>query len=361
MNRNLILRTCSLILLTSLASGVVGAEEPIRIGEPNTADLYSMPPIYRDQAIKEFGNDSLVDIEDLVPRPEIPPGHKSGPVLKKLPHSFKAPVMIFRSKYSGKGIERSETRARTDASQIIINSYLTDRSPSGIGVIDEIESGEKVASLGQNVVLHLRRAANRGEKLSSIYIKDKIDDPIRGSVGPIVENGGTVEIGDTIDEGKHVYRAMVTSSVNPVRINSIITETPFQRADFIRTGAQVTVSSRVIGGEFDEQRKQVGEGSVVYLDAGLNKGWKVGDIVSIQSKRGARREDTKYPNWLRTIGLLKIVDVESTVATAIVLENSEEILIGDLTGGEPPVPQPVLHSDADNSPSPDAKPPVESF
>jgi hypothetical protein len=360
-NRNLILRTCSLILLTSLANGGAGAEEPIRIGQPNAADLYSMPPIYRDQAIKELGSDSLVDIEDLVPRPEIPPGHKSGRVLKKLPHSFKAPVMIFRSKYIGKGVEHSETRARTEVSQIVINSYLADRPPSGVGVIDEIESSEKVASLGQNVVVHLRRAANRGEKLSAIYIKDKIDDPIRGSVGPIVENGGTVEIGDTIDEGKHVYRAMVTSSVNSVRINSIITETPLQRTDFKRTGTQVTVSSRVIGGEFDEQRKQVGEGAVVYLDAGLNKGWKIGDIVPIQSKRGDHREDTKYPNWLRTIGLLKIVDVESTVATAIVLENSEEILIGDMTGGEPPAPQAVLHSDADDSPLPNATAPVESF
>ena len=337
------------LMLILLGSAIGQADETIRIGEPNKADLYAPAPVYREQALKELGDSSLIDIDDLVSKPEIPPGKSDKPILKKLPQSFRKRVQRFRGKYDSRGIEVAPTLARTTASLIVINSYLSDHVVSGIGKIDEIESGEKVAAIGQNVVIRLTRTGNRGEKLSAIFSKNKIVDPIRGEVGPIVENGGNLEIGDTIDEAKHVYRAMVTSSVNPVRVNSIVTEAPLQRADFKRTGSRVTVASRVIGGEFDAERKQVGEGSIVYLDGGTDAGWKVGDIVPVQAKRGAHREVTKYPNWLRTIGLLKIVDVQNSVSTAVVLENSEEINIGDLTGGEAASPLPDLHMNSDNS------------
>jgi hypothetical protein len=96
------------------------------------------------------------------------------------------------------------------------------------------------------------------------------------------------------------------------------------------------VEARIIGGEYDENRKVIGENSVVYLDQGSNVGLKPGDILPVQARRGERREDTKFPDWRRPIGILKIVKVERNVSTAIVVEAQEEITPGDRTGGALP-------------------------
>lgn len=300
-------------------------------------------PVYRDQfrplTDSELAAGGEVEDGELIPAPDLPPGRPSKPVLKKLPPSFVMPRSSFEGNYDSTGLDAPKPRAQTTSASIVVNSYLEESTPKGIGRLEEVEMGDKVASLGQNVFIKMDQSVSNGQKLYVVYPKDKISDAVRGNIGPVIEVGGTLEVIEPVDSSKGVYKAAVTYAVNPIRVDSVILNEPLPRADFSRRGTRSDVQARVVGGEFDETRRLFGEGAVIYLDSGTSAGLHDGDLLAVQGERGVRREDTQFPEAKHPIGLIKVVKALPSVATAIVLEADEEIRPGDKTGGSFPRPK----------------------
>lgn len=312
----------------------------------NTITSPQMPaPIYRERLAQEgLSPDDEIDDNELLPEPEIPPA-KTRPLLKKLPPSFAVNKPTGLGGYDKSGLDSGRRRALLEPAVVYINSYLADRKPAGIGKIEEIEMGEKVASLGQDVFVQLKRAAQIGERLSAVQIKGEVKKPQGSSVGPVIEVSGILEITGVINENKRQYRATVVETVNPVKLGDTLLEEPLPRTTFAATGSRSEAQVQIIGGEFDEERRLFGSSAVIYLDGGERAGLREGDLLAVSARRSSRREETKFPDVRRSIGVIKIVKVMPSVATAVVIEALDEIRPGDRTGGEFPQGARSIHQD----------------
>lgn len=321
----------------------------------SSPDVPYAPPIYRQEAVKlftpeEIAEGTFVEEYEIVERPEIPPAKRRQPVLKVLPKSFVMPSEEQKNEYDSTGVDLGKRVAHTTPAAIVANSYLADAPPALVGKIEEIELSEKVAVVGQNVIVRLNRSASPGEQLTVVEVKDPIRDPVRGKVGPVVEIGGRIEILRPIEvapknEEGHFYHAAVTYTVNPIQVGTSLTEETMPVSDFSATGNPSQVAVRILGAEYDTNRRLFGSDTVIYLDGGANAGLRVNDLLAVQAKRGERRSDTKFPEVRRAIGLIKVIKVQNSVATALVLDAYEEIRPGDMTGGELPKPLPDLRTD----------------
>lgn len=295
-------------------------------------------PIYREQALQQLTPEELasgqnIEVDELIPAPELPPSKARKPVLKKLPPSFVTRVQPREGEYDSTGLDANAVKSMTVPATIVPNSYLSDHGVESVGKVVELEAQEKVASVGQNIFLRLDSKARIGERFSILFQKGKIDVSPTKSYGPVVEIGGRVQVIDVVNEDRNVYRAMIIQGVNPISLGSVVSRETLPTATYSRRGTRTTIGATIIGGEFDETRKMFGEGSVVYLDQGHRAGLNSGDILPIQGRRSMRREATKFPDWDHAVGLIKLVKVEDTVATGIILEARSEVLVGDRTGG----------------------------
>lgn len=314
-------------------------------------------PTYREQALKDIAPDelasqSVVEVEELVPTPDIPPPtRKSRAVLKSLPPSFEFLRRPRKAKeYDSTGLDAGSIKSRNQPANIYATTFILDKEPAGVGRVTEIELGERFASIGQNIFVRLNRDARIGERFSVFYPKHRLNDPVLGSVGPVVDVGGLIEIIAAIEGKPNEFRAAILTSVNPIQPGSIVSSDPIPKANFARRGTRLNTDVRVIGGEHDANRKILGDSSVVFLDGGAKAGLTAGDILPIQGRRNERRDGSRYGKSLRPIGLLRVIKVEPTVATAVVLETREEVHIGDRTGGTLPEPlRPIFLEDDDSS------------
>lgn len=300
-----------------------------------STELQPEAPVYEDELGSLTSDSSDIDELAVIPRPEIPAGKASKPPTS-LPGSFQNSKSRYRGKFDASGLDAPVHKSQVAQATVIPTSYLSEGLPVSVGHIDEVETGERYAAIGQNVFVQMKKPFNIGDRLSVLFPRGTVVDPHHGNLGPVVEIGGTIEIAESLSQSKNVYRAVVVYMVNPIRTNSFLTETPLPRVTVRNEGRKIDADVRIVGAEFDEDRKLVGQGSIIYLDGGHRDGIQDGDILAVQSRRGAHRQNTVYPEYRKTIGKIKIVQSLENVSTALILENSEEIRIGDRTGGPLP-------------------------
>lgn len=343
MNRGASGNLAGILVLLSLVSGV-GAQAQEPKSQQVLTPLPQKAPVFRDQALRELvpsdpSKRSAIEVEELVSKPDMPPPNRYRPVLKDLPPSFVLQSYArFRGNYDITGLDVGRRLSHSEPAKVLLNSFILDKKPMGLGHIEEAEAGDKVASVGQMVYVRMRNETRAGQRYLVVAVKGPVKDIKRqdGSVPTIVEVGGTVEITGRDETARGLYRALVTSSINPVTAGSILIEEEVPRVSFTAVGQLKNIRAQVIGGEFDATRTLLGESATIYIDAGSQEGLSVGDLLAIQGRRRERKTRTQFPGSLKPVGLIKVVKVERTVATAIVVDADDEIMTGDWTGGEPP-------------------------
>ena len=129
---------------------------------------------------------------------------------------------------------------------------------------------------------------------------------------------------------------MVTTALAPVEKGALVLDEapPKVKVSFVgpRSEARVTV----LGGEFDNGRQILGMGSIIYLNGGQKAGLRVGEILGVHSMRENRKKSTRYGDDEKPIATIRIADVRERVATAIILDSFDTVIVGDITGGETP-------------------------
>ena len=294
-------------------------------------------PTYRDEVEgqvtqAEIEGGVVLETQEIIPAPELPPPSKRVPLLKNLPKSFRENHPAYLEGFDLTGIKGAPAiRARVPATQIL-NSYAVDEKPESIGKIDEIETQDDFASNGQHVLVRLENPIAMGSRLTFIKLRGRPS----GAPGPIVDVLGVGTVTGSIDESRHVYRAVVTTSLAPVEKGALILDEapPKVKVSFVgpRSESRVTV----LGGEFDNGRQILGMGSIIYLNGGQKAGLRVGDILGVHSMRENRKRSTRYGDDEKPIATIRIADVREKVATAIILDSFDTVVVGDITGGETP-------------------------
>lgn len=315
---------------------VQGSGETIKVNEYK--QFGGAPPVYLEQAMKELPknvleNGTAVELDELVATPELPPVKRAPLTLRDLPPSFQEPKHYRSPKFDSSGVQAKASKNRTVPPTVYVPHYLADRPVRSLGKVVEAEAGDQVAATGQIVYVRLEGSASTGQKFMSVRAIGKIEDPERGPIGPLMEIGGIIEIIAPIDTATKAYRALVLKAINPLSVGSDLIDESLPMVNYSRQGTLLSVDVRILGGGQGAGRTLFGESETIYLDGGAKAGMAVGDLLPIQSKRATRREDSEFPEFRRRIGVAKVIKVEPTVATAVVIEAKEEIFTGDRTGG----------------------------
>ena len=329
---------------------VAGTEEEapavvLEDADRSASELDLPPPSYEVEAEASISPDDAVAPSVLdeaeVERPAIPEAETQAKrKVNRLPPSFVSIVPPSSAAYDRSGLDAPKRRAERSVPQVIPSHYWVESTPDGIGKVAEMESGEEIASIYQTVLVVMDRDPKIGERFSVVSPAGK---PGTGSVfssGRVLEVGGVIEIQARVREQPEtkLYRAQVLKSIGPIRKGSLVIAEPLPRADFSRSGKFKRIEARVIGGHYGSDRKNLGLGSVIYLNAGSAQGLAAGDMLGVLSRRESRFENTRFPEVSTPVALAKIVNAQPHGSTAFLIEAVDQVIPGDLTGG--PMPRP---------------------
>ncbi len=104
-------------------------------------------------------------------------------------------------------------------------------------------------------------------------------------------------------------------------------------AGFIQHGAMST-GNKIIGGQDEADKYNYSQNDFLYINMGLDKGVKVGDIFAVVRPRGAvkskwsKKSDIGF--YVQEVGALEVIDVKQTVAVTRVKTSCDSFLLGDL-------------------------------
>lgn len=317
-------------------AAVVAAASGSRVKEERGAHVGESPYFEEDMEgkISQSDLDAGVVIEqsELVPRPQLPPSEVRPKPMSNLPPSFE----VYRPRVVDKTVEikRRASRAEKEVGAIVPGYIAMEKAAEPLGTLEEVDVGGNTASIGQNVFIRANEPLTIGTKVYTVQEKYGVSSSATGKIGLAYEIGGIVEVRELIDEPSRLYRGQVTYAVNPVRVGSQILAGVPPRVPVTPRGRRNASQLTIAAGALAEDRRHFGDESIVFLDRG-SVDVQVGDVFAVQARRGERRK-TVAPDQLTPIGIIKVFAVYGRVVSAIVVLATEEIRIGDRTGGEFP-------------------------
>lgn len=287
--------------------------------------------------------------------PEIPPPLiNSRAVVKKLPPSLpKWQVLGEQGQFDELGIDYGVRKITKLENRIPLAAYVSEREPNPVGMISEVEAGSQIASTLQYVYVEIDSGAGQiGDTLLVIRNMGEVEkahSSVTGFLGYSVEVQGEIQLVEKIprksvsqkkrrrrrgngDSGGELYRAIVSRLVNPVNVGSIIVPGRIEYIKVSEKGPRSQVVAQIIGGQYFNKRQIYGAESVAYLNRGANDGLKVGDILSVRENRNIRNAETLVKTNVRPIGWVRVVKVEPSLSTVVVVNAWSDILTGDITG-----------------------------
>ena len=104
-------------------------------------------------------------------------------------------------------------------------------------------------------------------------------------------------------------------------------------AGYVQT-SPISTENRLVGAVTESDRFLYSEPNYVYLNAGANKGVKVGDMMSVVRPRG--KVDTKWTDkgnlgfYVQEVGAVEVIRVKAEVSVARITTSCDNFLLGDL-------------------------------
>lgn len=260
---------------------------------------------------------------------EIPAPPAFRPVLKNIPRSIPSWTQADR-KYDNAGFSISRKKRLQDiGDETLLHSYISDRAPSSIGRVIEMEAGGDRAALFQEVILELEAAAE-GEIYTAFKTLDKMSNSYMSVPGYPVEFQGELEIIESLGDNR--FRAIVKNMVAPIERGAQLFRGNIPVTSYSKEGASGSASVTVVGGEFDADRRLMATNTIIYLNGGSRDGVQEGEIYSILKSPVERNAETVVKTVQGPIALVRIVNTSERLSTALVLEARGDIRPGDKTG-----------------------------
>jgi hypothetical protein len=290
-----------------------------------------------DKDADEIGGDAAKWMEDEPPQKTItfdlskvvipPPAHPPRPVVD-LPKSL--------PNWTYKGIAKNEVDMELQSPRRdfghppeILTWYIDDVAPQPVGKIVEAETGITYAADYQYVVVQL--PDNPTEK-KFLVVKNAgtLTDPISGQDGSVVHIEGELEVLQQVNADRHLYRAMVTRSTDLVEVGAGLIPGSIPSYTTQADVAKSAADALVIGVAGGMNRTMFSSNNVVFLTGGNGKGMVPGSVYPI-FKNQSLRTKTKEVQAPLEIGHVKILKTSNNFATGVIVDSTEEMLVGDGT------------------------------
>lgn len=285
----------------------------------NVTPTKDLPP---EQSVQEVPI-ATPENKELLEKTYIEPASpKSGPtpIPRSLPqwsHGQRKSTLKFEVQRLGK---------RIDSPDEPLPYYLSSTSPESAGTIVETEMSTLTASDYQYVSVQLP-PGQTATSLIAVRELGKVKDPYYGADAYLVEVQGELEVLQVVNREENIYRALVKKALAPVEVGAklLMGQMPTYSP---KEGPQGSASARVIGGQDAVDRRIMATQNLIFLSG---EGMAAGQTYPIYKHQKIRNEDSKLVENLAQIGKVKVVRVSGGLATALVLQSSEEIQVGDMT------------------------------
>ncbi len=268
----------------------------------------------------------------------IPPGLRSRPVLNKIPPSFnggyhQSNEYDRKTGFAKDGLVKVQTKLLPST----VPSIVVEKPWEADGKIIEMEGDSTVASTFQTVIIKLSKPTQIGSAFTVFSLNGKVTDPTTdNTIGVDLETRAEIETEEEIAGSENTYRGMIVFCDLPVRLgDSVKSGKLITRSNFEAVGPMSPVAARIINGEANK-RAILGLHNIVYLDKGAEDGLQVGSLLYVLKNIETRNEDTLLKFDSRPIGIIKTVEVEPHVATAVIVTEKDGIRPGDMTQLEVP-------------------------
>ena len=256
------------------------------------------------------------------------------PVVDKLPPSIPIPARSADPRFDRSGIALiGKPASKSRSAQMLLSSFLSENPPQVRGEVKEFLN-RKMASLYDDIYVQMEDETQTGSVFTVINGKGQVigGASVKAQGATSLDYQGEVRIEKLVNEEFNLYRAKVITQVNPVQIGARLIPGRIPRAEISARGRRVNTPAKVLGGEFDQGRRLLGVGAVLYLGLGADKGLRKGDIVPLIANERLKNDITLITRNERGIGHAKIVKVENSVSTGVIVYANDPIASGDFTG-----------------------------
>lgn len=276
--------------------------------------------------------------KDDIDAPVIPPPEEQNtkPVLTQLPKSLPA---LFGSPggdgYNRNGVAFEEMKVAAKDS-MYLTTYLTEEIPEPAGEVFDVElEGRKdmwARFTFEKQTLFVQVANGQVNEFYTTYF---VGDSVKGfdsssSVGKPIMFTGEVRLIQKVNNEKSIFRAVLTKSVGEVSVGALLMKGRLKTFSAPKEYKYGSGEAYVVGGVYDERRKNMATGAFVFLDGGANKGITEGQILNVFKMREIR-SGIKVPS-LNPIAQLLVVKATANRTTAYALKSTEIIEPGDFSG-----------------------------
>lgn len=260
-----------------------------------------------------------------------PPRYAEKPVLENLPTTFESNDRYDASKYDEKGISL-DIRPPVQVNPLFVgHTFLYGGEANDyprVGELIETESGNFLVGPNDRLYFKSEQEFKIGDRLTIMGQDYRLQ---RNDVsGAVIRFMAQIRVTEKLDNNR--YRAEVYRSLSDIKRGAWVSTENIPNFEDDDQGRMTAFNSVIVGGGLSAVSRVYGQGDVVFLDGGVNKGHKVGDILGIYKRRRTRLSSTDIPFSPTPIGQLKIFRVEPNLASAFIMRSAEEILAGDVTG-----------------------------
>lgn len=229
-------------------------------------------------------------------------------------------------KLAGKIIEPVKKSYAADENLIVSSGYITDfikkKMITGVGRISGAPTGRTLFGESDYVYIKTDAPANAGVKFYIMRPTTLIRHPKTNlKMGYHIAVPGVLEVVG-MDNGE--TKAKITRSYGDLRIGDMLE--PFYEVEPVieeESPRRPDVSGFVIASHY--MKLISGSYDILFIDKGRNDGLELGDILKTTAM-------DKY-NKSRTIGVIQVINLKPTTATAIVKRSESAVNVGDEISG----------------------------
>lgn len=217
--------------------------------------------------------------------------------------------------------------------QMILSYYVSDEKIEGEAEVIGNEMNMLTSVDYQYVYIRFQNTPS-AKRFLVIKNVGRVPDPYSNQKAILNQVQGLVEVMESVDPEKQIYRALVVKAIFPVEKGSRLIPSEIPEMSTSSEGIESSSTARIIGGQYGIERRMLSSDSLVFLNQGKQSGLVDGVILPIyrdQSTRLERRFEKSFP---RKIGQMKVVRVSENVSTALILNVNEEVKIGDGASAE---------------------------
>lgn len=262
--------------------------------------------------------------------PSLPKAKKpTKPVLKRFPRSLHSKE-ITNIQFDGSGFSFEGFPELPKEAFVTLSSYIVDEWPETSGHLIENEGDNLVAPDLTYTYLEMSEKADVGEVFTVIRKADHLN--FAEGEEKVVLVLGQVKLTEALPEGENRFRAQVVKSIAPIMKSDLLLRTPLPIATLSNEGQPKQLSTKIMGGMADDKQKFFTEGAVVYLDKGKEDGVNSDDLLAVSAARRSRNENPEVAEKPVYSGLIKVVQTGAHRSTALVVQATDELRVGDETG-----------------------------